>query len=175
MRFMKRSKQTEDVSLQITSMADIFIILLVFLLKSYSAGTITISPSKDTQLPTAAANDKAAEALKVEISEGAVLVEGKPVATIHGFRFANGDLGENGVSRSLVQAFEQERAKTAGGPAPASQGDGESDSSAAPKLADPRVVILADQRAPYATIKTVLASAATQGYTDIKLAVIHEE
>jgi hypothetical protein len=37
---------------------------------------------------------------------------------------------------------------------------------------DSKVVVIADQRVPYITIKSVLASAAVQGYTDFKLAVV---
>ena len=37
------------------------------------------------------------------------------------------------------------------------------------------VWIVADERAPYATIQTVLASAALYGYTDFKLAVVKDQ
>jgi biopolymer transport protein ExbD len=168
-RFLKRGKQTEEMSLQITSMADIFIILLVFLLKSYTSGTITINPSQGTQLPNSTVNDKAMEAMKVEISEGSVLVEGKPIAKISAFTFDQSDLVENGISKSLQSAFEEQRNRSSlaqGAALPA---------GSAPQAADPRIIVIADQRAPYQTIKTVLASAATQGYTDVKLAVIHND
>jgi hypothetical protein len=52
--FLKRRAPHEEMSLQITSMADIFMILLVFLLKSLSSGTIQIAPSKGLQLPISA-------------------------------------------------------------------------------------------------------------------------
>ena len=37
---------------------------------------------------------------------------------------------------------------------------------------DPRIIIVADQKVPFVTIRTVLASAAVNGYTDFKLAVV---
>jgi biopolymer transport protein ExbD len=40
---------------------------------------------------------------------------------------------------------------------------------------DPKILVIADQRAPYQTIKSVLASAAVHGYTDFKLAVVKGE
>lgn len=159
--FLKRHGQSEEMNLQITSMADIFMILLVFLLKSLSSGTIEIAPSKGMQLPRAATDDRAVQALKVEVAEGAVLIEGKPASKIQGFSFPAGDVVENGTSRSLTAALEQERAKEA--------------AHATSREADPRIVVIADQRAPYQTIKTVLASAAQQGYTDVKLAVVHDD
>ena len=37
--------------IQITSMVDMFVILLVFLLKSYSTSPVQITPNKDLTLP----------------------------------------------------------------------------------------------------------------------------
>ena len=143
------------MNLQITSMADVFVILLVFLLKTYSSGAIALSPSKGLHLPEALGNDKPVEALKLEVSETAVLIEGKPASSISGFTFATRDVGQDGTSRSLVSALQKERAQ-----------------SNDPKVkVDKRVIVIADERAPYSTIKTVLVSAAVEGYTDVKLAV----
>jgi hypothetical protein len=56
------------MALQITSMADIFTILLVFLLKSYSTGALDIAPSKGMKLPEVQLATGSVEALKVEVS-----------------------------------------------------------------------------------------------------------
>jgi biopolymer transport protein ExbD len=159
----KKKKMSADTSLQITSMADIFMILLVFLLKSYASGSIEITPSPGIQLPTGKTEDVTNDALKIEIAEGSVLVESKPVAEIEKFAFKNSDLLENGVSKALSKALEIARKR-----------QGLISQANADVKADARVIVLADQRAPYATIKTVLASAAVNGYTDFKLAVINE-
>lgn len=158
--FVKRSGQNPEMSLQITSMADIFMILLVFLLKSVSSGAIDIAPSTGLSLPVAATDNKSVQALKVEVSEKAVLVEGHASSQMSNFRFSSSDIEENGASKSLTSALSQERSKQ-----PAKAGE----------TADSRIIVIADQRAPYQTIKAVLASAAVQGYTDVKLAVVHED
>jgi biopolymer transport protein ExbD len=41
--------------------------------------------------------------------------------------------------------------------------------------ADKKILIVADQRTPYATLKTVFASAAQNGYSDLKLVVAKRE
>jgi len=157
----KRNALNEDMTLQITSMADIFIIILVFLLKSFSTGAVNLSPAAGMMLPQAQTTDLAVEALKVEVSETAVQVEGNPVSQLKNFRFAPEDLQAAGVSKSLIAAFDTARqrqlliAKV----------------NASVKV-DSKILIVADQRAPYTTIKSVLASAALQGYTDFKLAVV---
>lgn len=161
--FVRRPLPSPEMSLQITSMADVFTIILVFLLKSYATGAMAVAPSKDLTLPQARSADSSpVEALKVEVSEKSVAVEGQAASEIDGFAFKNGDLMANGASKSLVGVLEKERKRQlliAGNN---------------PRVkVDAKIMIVADQRAPYQTIKTVLASAALNGYTDFKLAVVH--
>jgi biopolymer transport protein ExbD len=83
------------------------------------------------------------------------------VATIEDFAFQAADLGQNGTSKALVEALEKERQREL------------LIAKSNPEVkVDPRIVVVADQRVPYSTIKTVLASAAIEGYTDFKLAVV---
>jgi biopolymer transport protein ExbD len=157
----KSRPQSEEMSLQITSMADIFVIILVFLLKSYATSSITVSPAAGMLLPEAHAGDSPIEALKVEISKDAVQVDGQPIVKLSDFSFEKTDLQANGASVTLAKALEQQRnrqiliAK----------------SNTSVKV-DSRILILSDQKTPYQTLKSVLASAALHGYTDFKLAVV---
>lgn len=159
--FLKNRRLNTEMSLQITSMADIFTIILVFLLKSYTTGAINLSPSKGVILPEAHAADVPVEALKVEISAQAVQVEGEPSATLKAYSFDQTDMQGNGTSKSLGQVMERERNRQLL----------ISKSNSDVKV-DSKVLIIADQHTPYSTIKTVLATAAVSGYTDFKLAVI---
>jgi biopolymer transport protein ExbD len=160
-KFQSKRRDSDEMSLQITSMADIFTILLVFLLKSYSASAMNLTPSANMSLPSANGTENSIEALKVEISEKAINVEGQPVASLTGFRFESTDLLSNGVSQSLSKALERERQRQV------LIAKANSDVKI-----DPRVIVVADRRAPYQTVKSVLASAALNGYTDFKLAVV---
>src|SRR3954463_14955762 len=100
----KKRHESEDMSLQITSLADIFVILLVFLLKSYATSAVNLTPSKGLVMPEAHAAEAAIDALKVEISESAVQVEGNAVTSLTGFKFGAGDLKPNGTSTTLSKA-----------------------------------------------------------------------
>ncbi len=164
MTFTRRREMSGEMELQITSMADIFTILLVFLLKSYSTGAANITPGKDMMLPNAMASESAVEALKVEVSETSVQVEGKPVASLQKFLFDKTDIKENGSSKLLGEALATERKRQV----LIAQSNND-------VKVDPKIVIIADQRVPYMTIKSVLASAAVNGYTDFKLAVVQEK
>jgi len=158
----KRSAVTMngDVGLNITAMADIFTLILVFLLKTYASGAVAITPSADVNLPLAGVSGGHLEALKVEISRNGVMVESQPVATLAEYLFDKKDLQTNGASRTLAQAFDKERQRQVL--------LGKTNDEVKP---DARLVVVADRKVPYATIKAVLASAATHGYTDFKLAV----
>lgn len=162
--FKKKSGHSnEDVSLNITAMADIFTILLVFLLKSFSTGVMQISPSSGLTLPSAQAEEMNLEAIKIEISENAVIVETEPAAALKNFLFATNDLNGDLSSKSLGEVLKKHRQKQI----------------AISKVntdvkVDARILIIADQKTPYTTVKSVLASAAVQGFTDFKLAVLKE-
>lgn len=160
----RRGHASEEMSLQITSMADIFIIILVFLLKSYSSGAMAVVPAKGLSLPNAFAQDSSVEALRVEISQTGVLVEGAPVSELSNFKFQAGETAQNGSVQSVVKALEMQRKKQL----LIAQANTD-------VKVDSRIIVMADQRTPYSTIKAVLASAAVNGYTDFKLAVVRAE
>jgi biopolymer transport protein ExbD len=163
-RFKKKHAASGDMELNITAMADIFTIILVFLLKSYATGAIDIAPTKGLLMPEAEAAFSKVEALQVEVSEASVLIDSKPTAQLTNFSFPSSDVRRNGSSFVLSKVMESQRRRQIS-LAKADTG----------VKIDPKIMIIADQRVPYKTIKTVLASAALSGYTDFKLAVIRKE
>ena len=150
--------------LNITAMADVFTVLLVFLLKSFSTGAVNLTPSAGLKLPEAQAAEAKYEALKVEVTKDAILVEESPVVQLKDFRFRSGDIRGNLTSKSLSNALKKERKRQL---VIAKHNKD--------VKVDAKVMIVADQRAPYQTIKSVLASAAVNGYTDFKMAVVRPE
>ncbi len=155
---------TDEMTLQITSMADIFTIILVFLLKSYATSAIEVAPSGGMKLPVGNSKDIPVEALKVEISQGAVQVESKPIVQLENFRFSSGEVQGDSTSKSLSTALETERKR----------GKLISEANSDVKISS-KILIIADQRTPYVTLKSVLASAAVNGFTDYKLVVVNKE
>ena len=160
-RFLRRNKQPEDMALQITSMADIMTIILVFLLKSFSTGASNINPTAGLVLPEAQAASPLEEMLKLEISANAVLIDDKPTTVLRSFSFISGDLESNGTPRSLNAALVAERQKNA--------------------LRDPasvsavHMMVMADQKTPYSTLKSVMTAAANNGFGDFKLVVVEDK
>ena len=68
-----------EVRLQLTSMMDMFTILLVFLLKTYSTHGQLINPSQDLTLPSSVIEHAPELGLDVTVSSDWILVNGKPV------------------------------------------------------------------------------------------------
>lgn len=159
----KGKKPSGEMALNITSMADVFTIILVFLLKSFATSSMNVNPSSGLSLPIANADEATFEALKVEISATAVLVEGKPMVTLKDYRFDPKDLGQNGTSVSLSGALEKERKRQL-----LIAGKNED------VKVDSKILIISDKKVPYSTLKAILASAAVNGYTDFKLAVVKD-
>jgi biopolymer transport protein ExbD len=163
-RFSVKRPKSGEMSLQITSMADIFTIILVFLLKSFATGSLNVTPSPGLKLPTANTPDAHVQALTVEISEHTVQVENNPVAKLRQFRFAPGDLKESGVPVSLDTAFDTQKRRQ--------QLISKSNSDV---QEDNKLLVVADERTPYLTLKSVLTAAALHGFTDFKLVVAKKE
>jgi biopolymer transport protein ExbD len=148
--FLQRGTKNEQMALQITSMADIFVIILVFLLKSYSIQGLPYEPTLPLNPPVAKGRLENRESLKLEVSKKALSLGGESVVSMKDFRFSARDLDREGTSVSLKRALAKLHARN-------------------PK--ENRLMVVADQGSPYETIKAVLASAASEGFLDIQLAV----
>lgn len=135
----------QQVDLQITSMADIFTILLVFLLKSYSTSINNIQLVSSATLPTANHAAQIQEAPKVEIAKDAIYLDGKKITTLNNFVMDAKD-------QSLLEGLNPETVQSK----------------------DHKILVLADKLAPYSIVKQTLQAASAQGFTDYQLVVLGE-
>jgi biopolymer transport protein ExbD len=153
---IKKSMKT-DVSLQIAPMASIFTVILVFLLKNFSSGTSAIVPNENVVLPELKVADDFQDSLKIEVAQTEILVDDQPIAKLNNFEFDRIEVAENGGLKSVNQAIVSEKEK-----------------AMEAQIEYKDVLILADKRAPYRTLKRVIASASSGGYQKVKLVVIKE-
>jgi biopolymer transport protein ExbD len=149
----KKKKASEEMALQITSMADIFTIILVFLLKTTASGITSISPN-GAMLPVGRGAEITKETLKLEVSKDIVSVDDKNVLKLTNFEIPVTEVQEGGMSQSVFQALMEKRKNH-------QEGNEQS-----------QLLVLADQDTPYSTLKTVLASAANSGFVDLQLVVV---
>lgn len=130
-------------------------ILLVFLLKNYSASLTTLAPTSQLSLPEVAVSAKTTpkESLKIEVGPDAILVDQALAVKLKNFEFPSSETENSGspTISNLMQKQRQLRPE--------------------PNL-ESSIVVMADQRAPYSTIKRVIASVAGAGFVDLQLVVV---
>jgi biopolymer transport protein ExbD len=167
----RRRTGNEEIALQITSMADVFIILLVFLLKSYSVSAIDIDVGKEIKLPIANGGTESVEAMKVQVTETGITLEGHPVIKFDKYEPSRGEVSRDGTIPELVKAMRKEREKQRE-IASASVKQGTKVEDAVKKNFDAKLLVIADKKVPYRLLKNVLASASEMDFTDFKLVVV---
>ena len=148
----KKTVPDASMSLQITSMADVFTILLVFLLKGVASDALQVTPASATRLPSATSSRPLPDrALQVEITPTEVLVEKESVGTHADFRNRLGErLQEERKRNELI-----------------------SNSNQSVRI-DSRAIVLADEGIPYQMIRSVLGSLSKNGYHEIHFAVLEK-
>ncbi len=131
-------------------------ILLVFLLKNYSASLTSIAPTAQMSLPTMAVQDKSTpkESLKIEINSEAILVDQNLAVRLNNFDFPESETTDSMGSVTVARLMKEQRELK---PTPNTQSS---------------VIVMADKKAPYSTIKRVIASVAGAGFVDLQLIVV---
>ena len=160
----KKPKETGEVALQITSMADIFTILLVFLLKGLSSDAIQISPNSGTKLPSGIHTTQIAEqALQIELSQASLLIEKNVILNLNHYQLDPSAIAKDGTIAALTERLIQERERQ-------KIISKENDTV---KI-DSKAIILSDEKIPFSTMKLVLKTLSSHGYSEIKFGVIKE-
>jgi biopolymer transport protein ExbD len=137
---------------QLTSLIDMMTILLVFLLKSFSAEGTLVTPSRDLELPLSVTRQAPRPALMVEITRQAVLVDGKTVASLEELDRAD----------SLVVAPLHEWLTGYA----ALLGNGKKERE---------VIIQCDKACDFRYVKKVMATCARTGFSDFSLLVLQKD
>ena len=154
----RRNLQSGELSLQITSMADIFTILLIFLLKGYATDAATLQPTGGLRLPAAAQSAPVKDALKIEVTPAGILLEGNAVIDSQDFVVQNPQQWKV-LQEGLVAAKKRQEQISAANSDVSLHG---------------RFTLIADQRAPWPLLKEVLRNAAENGFTEPQLAVVRK-
>ena len=150
-----RKKRQTTFTLRLTSMIDMFTILLVFLLKSYSAEGQIMSVAPDLRLPNSTAQKPPVTTSIIAVTHEMIMLDGNPIAKV----------GE--VMRSN-QLLIPELLKDLATKRKISEKIGEihSDIGFTGKIS-----IQADKELPYLIIKKIMFTCGRAGFNDIMLAV----
>ncbi len=161
-RYMDR-RSPSSFKIQITSMVDMFVILLVFLLKTYSTSPVNITPKEGMRLPESASLVEPVDVVKLMVSEDGVFVEDKKVMVLEKGRVPASVTDAN--DPSFLKALYEEldgRAKLAKG---ISQVNDSFEF-------DGKILMQADRDLPYEILQKIMYTSMMAGYADVKLAVV---
>ncbi|NJM09398.1 MAG: hypothetical protein HC883_00410 [Bdellovibrionaceae bacterium] len=143
-------------------MVDMFVILLVFLLKTYSTSPVNITPKEGLKIPESNATVDPVDVVKLIVAQDGVFVEDKKVMDLDKGRVpANlSDRNDPSFLRALFEALD-ERAKLA-----------QSISKVNDSFEfDGKVLMQADRDLPYELLQKIMYTSMMAGYADVKLAV----
>jgi biopolymer transport protein ExbD len=152
-----------NFKIQITSMVDMFVILLVFLLKSFSTSPVQITPKQGLRLPASTSIKDPVDVVKLIVSEDAVFVEDKKIVDLKQGHVDAKDVDSSDPQfiRKLYEALDQhaQLAKNIQKVNDTFEFDG-------------KILMQADRDLPYDLLKRVMYTSMMAGYSDVKLAVI---
>ncbi len=152
-RMRRHHGRNRTVALQLVSLMDIFTILVFFLLVN-SSDVQVLPNAKDIQMPESIAEQKPRETVVVMVTEHAILVQGRPVATIDEAMNTAGLL-----IPALQAALMNQNARLLS-------------QDLAADIAKREVTIMGDKEIPYSLLKKVMATCTRSDYGRISLAVM---
>ncbi|MCA0899355.1 ExbD/TolR family protein [Microbulbifer agarilyticus] len=180
MKRMARSRKRKTPGMNLTSLMDVFTILVFFLLTN-SASDEAIEAPKVITLPDSVVESKPRETVTLMVTHDEVLIEAKPVMATADL-FQSEELVIEVIQQAMIQEVgkattmaesELEEAKLALAER-AAAGEDVTEEAAALLAEPPEVNILADRTVPFSILKKVMSSCTNAGYTRISLAVIQK-
>ena len=160
--FGKKKKRSADgFALNITSMMDMFTIILVFLLQSFSSEDQDVKLRQDIVLPPSISERAFKKTVQVYLSDSALIVEDEVIAKVAKNKFKNVKVEGNKIY-PLFNSLEKKRARIM------------EETSASGKNADDETVILfmADENTDFALINKVMKTCGMAGFAKFQFAVM---
>jgi biopolymer transport protein ExbD len=148
-RFTKKPNTT--FALNINSMTDMFTIMLVFLLQTYSTNAHEVVPQKGLTMATSVSEKTAEEAPMVSFSKDELVLNQKKLLTANNFTLPAESLDQGEIIKPLLtelQALKQL------------------------KKDKDEVILQVDKDCPYPNVKQILSTASMAGFIKVRLATI---
>jgi biopolymer transport protein ExbD len=154
-RIKRMSRNKAGVpKMNLTSLMDVFTILVFFLLVNSGQSEILDAP-KQVQLPESNVDSKPRETVVIFVSPDEVVVQGEPVISMADLLATEGSIEPISVRLGMLKDIVVGRSTQA-------------------VAASQEVTVLADKDIPFEVIKRILSTCTGQGYTNISLAVIQK-
>ncbi len=162
-RNKKRRGNKEPIDVDITSLLDILVILLVFLLKSYNSSGVTLTIPKGIELPKSASSSINTAGVMIQVSQNKIWVD---TETIYDSENTPDKLYDEG-GRRIIPLYNElvkkkEKIKMIAKQTPAKKFSG---------IAN----LIIDKSLKYSYVKKVMYTCAAAGFKEYKFVVMGEE
>ncbi len=153
-------KQKNTFGLNITSMTDMFTILLVFLLQTYSTSDVELIPENGMRLPASSSNTNPVESIKLVVSKELVKIDKTKIADMKDSNFEAKDIDPNDSNfilplfNELDKLAKDEKLKDN------------------PAVKEGRILLQADAALPYSVLRKVMYTASMAGFPQLKLVTL---
>lgn len=164
---IKKMNKKEPLDVDITSLLDILVILLVFLLQSYSASDLRVDLVENLSLPGSVSQDLGEMAIIVQINrEQKIWVNNEMIGklTSSGEVIPNLSQALETAKKAQEKEFEDYKARN-----PSSELDKEALTKKENALK--RLNLILDEEIPYNVMRRVMHTAATAGFPEFKFIV----
>ncbi len=157
-----QDRRSATFKIQITSLVDMFVILLVFLLKSYSTSPVNITLKDGLRIPESTSTTDPVDVVKMVVAQDGVFVEEKKVLELEGGQVPAAQVDKNDSSfiRSLFEELDAraKHAKSIQEVNDAFEFDGQ-------------ILLQADRELSYEVLQKIMYTSMMAGYAEVKLAV----
>jgi biopolymer transport protein ExbD len=155
-RYRPEIKKNQSFALNITSMTDMFTIMLVFLLQNFASGEVRIDNVAGLRLPTSSTDKNPVEGINLSLTKDELKLDRELIAhlTGHDFESASIDKEDSNFIRPLFIALQKLN-------------------TANPK--DNKIgkaLLQADQEIPYSVLRKVMYTASMAGFPNLKLVTL---
>ncbi len=149
----------------INSLLDVLSVIVVFLMKSYSADTVQVKPSPELQVPFSHAAEPAEQSTAITITQHAILVDDQAVLQLQDGHVAASERQGDGMTLKALRDWLQREVAQ------------QKKIAALNKQAPFRGIatLIADRRVPYPLLTQVMYTAGQAEYGTFKFAALHAE
>ncbi|HRO67294.1 MAG TPA: biopolymer transporter ExbD [Pseudobdellovibrionaceae bacterium] len=141
-------------ALNITSMTDMFTIMLVFLLQTFATADVQVEPVQGMRLPSSNSNLNPIEGVRLIVTKDELLIGEHKLATLKDKKFDIHDI--DGADANFLPLLFNELDKLA-------------KNSTDEHIKEGRILLQADASLPYDTLRKVLYTASMAGFPQLKM------
>lgn len=161
-RRRKKPQKFVPPKLMLTSMMDMFTIVLIFLLFSFSENPETLKLDQNLELPHSSAEQGYQKTIKIILSKNELRLDDEVMAEVRG-RSILGLSSDDPAASTLYSRLKTKRSEQTAEASDDSSGQA------------PHILFLCDKAHSFKTINTVIKAAGMAGYPNFQFAVLEEK